>query len=545
MKKDNWSIAKKAFSALFIISVMMIVALGGCTAKTTTTPPVITTAPPETSAPFTPVITTTPPVTTPTVTLTPTTPPPTSTTPPTTAPATPQTILSITGGDVFVMRAGTTNWVVATEDMTLQPGDSIRSKAGSTAEVTFFEGSTIELKGDTQISLAEISLSDTGSTTIHLKQIVGETVSRVKKLTDSASTYEVETQAAVAAVRGSTMELTVLADGTTIVENIEGDIHATAQGVDVTIPVGYKVTIIPGQAPGQPELIATPTPTPTPTVAPPGPGPQIVYIARVSTAVHASSTTAFVGDTVTYSYTITNIGNVGLSSVGAMGTITGPATLSNGDVNGNSLLDPGETWVLVASHVVTAVDPLELVNIGTFTVTVPQNLNTYTLSDQVTVYTSPKTGIKIILTWNTNDTDIDSHLIRPGGEYESYSDCFYDNLSPDWGEYGHPSLDHDNTTGYGPEQTKLTDPGTGTYHFMVDYYSGSIDTIATVQIYLNGVLAATYSKTLHSDEDPPWDCAVINWSSATHTGTVTQPQANIAVTKTPSATEVYAGESIT
>jgi len=334
MTRGHWFIGKKAFSALVIIFIITIIAaLSGCTSTTPDTPAIPTSPPPET----TPALTPEPEL-----------------------PATPQTILSVTGGDVFVKRAGTDNWFRAEVGTTLQPGDAIRSVNDSHAEVTFFEGSTIELDGDTWVSLSEIGISDTGSTTIHLAQYFGNTVSRVKKLTDSASSYEIETQAAVAAVRGSTMNLTVLGDGTTIVTNEEGDIRVIAQGVEVIIPEGMSSSVTLGEAPGQPKPPAPP---------PPPPPPLPTYFASITTGVQADLAEAYIGQTITYTYYISNTGNLQIQSVLLTDDVTGTPEFQGGDNDENSCLDPGETWFYSATHVADYVDQSPLVNTATFVVT--------------------------------------------------------------------------------------------------------------------------------------------------------------------------------
>jgi hypothetical protein len=165
------------------------------------------------------------------------------------------TILSITEGDVSVMKAGTGNWIEAQVGMSLAVGDSIRTGDNSSAKITFFDGSTIELEAGTEIAIASLDIStDTGSTTITLEQTIGNTVSRVTKLLDAASRYEVETPTGVVAVRGSIMQVYVIEDGTTWAINLEGDIRATAQGVEVQIPEGRQCIISPGQPPELTEL---------------------------------------------------------------------------------------------------------------------------------------------------------------------------------------------------------------------------------------------------------------------------------------------------
>jgi uncharacterized repeat protein (TIGR01451 family) len=69
----------------------------------------------------------------------------------------------------------------------------------------------------------------------------------------------------------------------------------------------------------------------------------------------------FVGQTVTWTYVVSNTGNVPLSNVTVLddnGTPADPAddfspTFVGGDINSNSLLDPNEQWTYTASRIVT------------------------------------------------------------------------------------------------------------------------------------------------------------------------------------------------
>ncbi len=169
-------------------------------------------------------------------------------------------------GEVLVKKAGAADWARAAADMKLEKGDIIKAGTSAGAVVTFFDGSTIELKADTQIEIAE--LVQEKSTAIRLKQQIGETISTVKKLADPASRYEIETPSAVAAVRGSAMQVSVTQDGTTRVQNLEGKISVLAQGVEVAIPVGSSSTVLPGQPPASPQPVLT-TPASTQLTGPP------------------------------------------------------------------------------------------------------------------------------------------------------------------------------------------------------------------------------------------------------------------------------------
>jgi peptide/nickel transport system substrate-binding protein len=159
------------------------------------------------------------------------------------------TILSITGGNVSVMKAGEDYWIEAQVGMSLQPGDAVKCGDNSSAEITFVDGSTIELQAGTEIEVASLGITDTGSATVVLEQTIGSIIFRVTKIVDPASRYEVETPAGVVAVRGSAVQVYVIEDGTTWATNLEGDIWAVAQGVELQIPQGQQCIISPGQPP--------------------------------------------------------------------------------------------------------------------------------------------------------------------------------------------------------------------------------------------------------------------------------------------------------
>ena len=159
------------------------------------------------------------------------------------------TMFAITGSDVSVMEAGTNNWIEAQVGMSLEHGDTIRCGNSSTAEITFRDGSTIDLEAGTEIKVDSLACSYTGSVTIVLAQTIGSIIFRVTKVIDPASRYEVDTPAGAATVRGSAMRVQVIEDGTTWVTNLEGDIWAIAQGVELRVPQGQQCIIRPGQPP--------------------------------------------------------------------------------------------------------------------------------------------------------------------------------------------------------------------------------------------------------------------------------------------------------
>lgn len=85
-------------------------------------------------------------------------------------------------------------------------------------------------------------------------------------------------------------------------------------------------------------------------------------------------------------------------------------------------------------------------------------------------------GLRVILAWDTNHTDLDLHVVTPNGEHAWYGN----RVIPSGG-----SLDVDVTDGYGPEIFSSLTPEGGTYLVYANYYggeSGKDITEATVTI---------------------------------------------------------------
>ena len=204
------------------------------------------------------------------------------------------TVISTVTGEVLVLKAGTTSWSEVSSGMTLGVGDRIKTGDGSNATITFFEGSTIELAADTEISVSELGIAEpTGSTVIKLWQQIGKTRNRVEKLVDPASRYEIETPAGAAVVRGSVGDVEVSEDGTTRITNIEGRWCGIGQGKEVCMPQGYYLIIIPNQKPGTPVPVPSPPvlpppPTPPRTTSAPPPPPQIAGLFETQTWIQTT-----------------------------------------------------------------------------------------------------------------------------------------------------------------------------------------------------------------------------------------------------------------
>ena len=79
--------------------------------------------------------------------------------------------------------------------------------------------------------------------------------------------------------------------------------------------------------------------------------------------------------------------------------------------------------------------------------------------------------LRVVLSWDTDGTDLDLHVITPDGKH-----CFYGNRVLENGS----ALDVDVTTGYGPEIFSSPAPVPGTYLVYVNYYGSGNQSALTV-----------------------------------------------------------------
>lgn len=126
---------------------------------------------------------------------------------------------------------------------------------------------------------------------------------------------------------------------------------------------------------------------------------------------------------------------------------------------------------------------------------------------RVTV-TLPRIDLRVILSWDTEGTDVDLHMFqRTAAEGNVVADFdywgshdlprhvwYWNKLPEDFGNgpTENPALDIDDMDGFGPETILLQKAASGHYHIWVHYYDaysygfGEVDSKATVRIVVNG-----------------------------------------------------------
>ncbi len=167
--------------------------------------------------------------------------------------------LTVISDDVFVQRQDSDSWErIDEKQATLEEGDWVKTSSEGRAVITFFEGSSTAIEPGTIVCVQELFSTIEGSTTVKLNQQVGQTWNRVEKLFDPSSSFEVETSAAAAVVRGTLIGINAEEDGATAVKVFDGEANVTGQGQQVTVTTGWQTIVPPGAPPSPPSQIPPP-----------------------------------------------------------------------------------------------------------------------------------------------------------------------------------------------------------------------------------------------------------------------------------------------
>ena len=122
--------------------------------------------------------------------------------------------------------------------------------------------------------------------------------------------------------------------------------------------------------------------------------------------------------------------------------------------------------------------------------------------------------IVVEVTWTEAGDDMDLHLLAPGGELTTDTDCYYLNCkafdgesSLDWGEEGvaedNPTLNIDDITGTGPEVISLPEPAPGAYTIVVHDFPGSPiedGNEVSVRVFLDGELEVSDTRIMTGED---------------------------------------------
>jgi hypothetical protein len=132
-------------------------------------------------------------------------------------------------------------------------------------------------------------------------------------------------------------------------------------------------------------------------------------------------------------------------------------------------------------------------------------------------------ALRIVLTWGSTPSDLDSHLTGPSSTIaDTRFHCYYSYKTPDTNVI----LDVDDTDSYGPETTTIYNLINGTYRYSVYNFSysdydgclGIYNSPAMVQIYdQSGLIRSYTAPTALTGEGNTWVVFEINSNGSTYT----------------------------
>ena len=99
--------------------------------------------------------------------------------------------LTVLRGTAAVLQSDGTPYSPAPSGLALGAGDQVSALAASSALITFFEGSEVELQAGATVIIRELAQQGSRNN-IRLESVVGAAVHRVISLTDPGSSYRVD-----------------------------------------------------------------------------------------------------------------------------------------------------------------------------------------------------------------------------------------------------------------------------------------------------------------------------------------------------------------
>jgi hypothetical protein len=127
-------------------------------------------------------------------------------------------------------------------------------------------------------------------------------------------------------------------------------------------------------------------------------------------------------------------------------------------------------------------------------------------------------GLHIRVSWDNDLTDVDTHVLAPGGQmWTCDGDCYFSNPNPNWGDQARfeddPFLDVDDVDGFGPENVNIQEPAPGTYRVFIHYWSdhGGTTPATTVEVLNFGQVVGRYGPEETPSVDDVWRVVEIDW----------------------------------
>lgn len=158
-------------------------------------------------------------------------------------------------GEVLLRKAGSEDWVAASEGIDLFEGDSIKTKSKSSAILKFDDGSMTKIGSLTVLNLSKLFIEGKSKSTM-IDVEIGKTWLRVKKISADDS-FSVRTPSAIAGVRGTFFSSEVEETASTF-DVFEGEVEVSQRDnptAKVTLKQNERSKVEINKAPTAPTVI--------------------------------------------------------------------------------------------------------------------------------------------------------------------------------------------------------------------------------------------------------------------------------------------------
>ncbi|MCU0512985.1 MAG: FecR domain-containing protein [Anaerolineae bacterium] len=150
-------------------------------------------------------------------------------------------VLEVLSAGVEVQRVNTTNPIAVRVEAIVGMGDVIRTDNTGRARITFFEdGAETELLPNTEYRIERFQ-GDAETFQIQVTVLFGQTIQRLGRILNAASSYDVQTPAMILAARGTEFAVRVEEDGRSAMLVTRGLVAADGTDSAADVAVGFGV----------------------------------------------------------------------------------------------------------------------------------------------------------------------------------------------------------------------------------------------------------------------------------------------------------------
>ena len=162
-------------------------------------------------------------------------------------------------GTVEVQSRQQTSWRAATLNSSVVEGDRIKTTLNSRIELNMPDGTELKINENTIFEIREIKTPEKDhQDKMKFTVWAGNIWAKFKKVFDQNQEREIDSPAAVVAIRGTTLEMDVAVDQKTVVRVEEGNVIVRSKGVagEVTVGSNQETIVELGKPPLPPRTIA-------------------------------------------------------------------------------------------------------------------------------------------------------------------------------------------------------------------------------------------------------------------------------------------------